>query len=81
MRKIAQSGRYFAEGLVAAVKSFRGRTILRGEFLRMGKVVGLIYSQPFAANYKKTRKLIGRIYNIKKLRFLELNVLNLQSKV
>lgn len=47
----------------------------------MGKVVGRIYSRPFAANYKKTRKLIGRIYNIKKLRFLELNVLNLQSKV
>lgn len=47
----------------------------------MGKVAGRIYSPPFAANYKKTRKLIGRIYNIKKLRFLELNVLNLQSKV
>lgn len=47
----------------------------------MGKVAGHIYSPPFAANYKKTRKLIGRIYNIKKIRFLELNVLNLQSKV
>lgn len=47
----------------------------------MGKVAGHIYSQPFAANYKKTRKLIRRIYNIKKIRFLELNVLNLQSKV
>lgn len=81
MRKIAQSGRYFAEGLVAAVKNFRGRTILRGEFFRTGKVAGHIYSPPFAANYKKIRKLIRRIYNIKKIRFLELNVLNLQSKV
>lgn len=51
----------------------------------MGKVAGNIYSPPFAANYKKIRKLIRRIYrriyNIKKIRFLELNVLNLQSKV
>lgn len=46
----------------------------------MGKVVGRIYSQPFAANYLKIRKLMPRIYTIKKLRFLELNMLNSQSK-
>lgn len=78
--KLLKVGGICRRGLAAA-KGFRGRTILRGEFFRMGKVAGHIYSPPFAANYKKIRKLIRRIYNIKKIRFLELNVLNLQSKV
>ena len=41
----------------------------------MGKVAGHIYSPPFAANYKKIRKLIRRIYNIKKYGFWNLTCL------
>ena len=79
MRKIAQSGRDLPKGFSGG-KRFSRADYIEGRF-HMGKVAGHIYSPLFAANYKKIRKLIRRIYNIKKIRFLELNVLNLQSKV
>ena len=80
MRKIAQSGRDLPKGFSGG-KRFSRADYIAWRIFPYGKVAGHIYSQPFAANYKKTRKLIRRIYNIKKIRFLELNVLNLQSKV